>query len=131
MMSHAKRLALQHSPDLEGRLGAVENGLVGMCLALQQRDANAVAQVAADLHCALAAAVDQFSLAARSGGVPAHLRQRLAVAGGQVAAQREALARATASLDRAIDVLMPRSVQPSLYGAAGATQRRPGGSLIA
>ncbi len=67
-----------------------------------------VDRAAAELHRALAAAVDHFSRAARSGGVPPALRQRLALASGQVAAQREALARATASLDRAIDVLMPR-----------------------
>jgi hypothetical protein len=89
---------------------------------------------AAELHRSLAAAVDHFSRAARNGGVPPLLRQRLALAGGQVAAQREALARATASLDRAIDVLIPRQTPSSaaLYSAAGAAERSPlsGGSLL-
>ena len=40
--------------------------------------------------------------------MPPALRRRLASASGQVAAQRESLARATAALDRAIDVLLPR-----------------------
>jgi hypothetical protein len=46
-------------------------------------------------------------------------------AGGRVAAQRESLARATAALDRAIDVLMPG--EPSgLYGASGKSERKSG-----
>ena len=56
------------------------------------------------------------------------------MAGGQVAAQREALARATASLDRAIDVLIP-DLAPAhaLYSAAGGAARAggQGGSLLA
>jgi len=85
------------------------------------------------LQAALAAAVGDFSLAARTGGVPPVLRQRLALAGGQVAAQREALARATASLDRAIDVLIPRLSSAGLYSSAGGADRSatPGGGLLA
>jgi hypothetical protein len=96
-------------------------------VALHRQDAQAIDRVAAELHMALASAVDHFGRAARNGGVPAVLRQRLARASGQVAAQREALARATASLDRAIDVLLPRSSSAGLYGAAG-TARRPSAS---
>jgi len=59
------------------------------------------------------------------------LRRRLASASGQVAAQRESLARATAALDRAIDVLLPRDV-PALYNAIGGSDRGlRGGSLEA
>jgi flagellar biosynthesis/type III secretory pathway chaperone len=47
-----------------------------------------------------------------------------------VAAQREALARATASLDRAIDVLMPRTAPASLYSAHGASERHSSGSAL-
>jgi hypothetical protein len=90
--------------------------------------------VAAELHARLVAALDEFARAARNGGVPPVLRQRLAQAGGQVAAQREALARATASLDRAIDVLIP-GLTPAhpLYSAGGGAARagRYGGSLLA
>ncbi len=119
--------------DLERPLRGVEDSLTALGLALHQQDAQAVDRVAAELHVALAAAVDHFGRAARSGGVPPSLRQRLARATGQVAAQREALARATASLDRAIDVLMPRPAPgPSLYSAVGATERLAGGgSLLA
>ena len=77
-------------------LEAVEQQLVALGTALHRQDAAAVDAAAAELHVALAAAVDHFTLAARQGSVPAPLRRRLAQAGGQVAAQREALARATA-----------------------------------
>jgi hypothetical protein len=117
---------------LERPLQAVEEQLVALGSALHRQDVAAVDAAAAQLHMALAAAVDHFTLAARQGGVPAPLRQRLAQASGQVAAQREALARATASLDRAIDVLIPRSAPANLYSAYGATERHGGGgSLLA
>jgi hypothetical protein len=115
--------AVRDAADLERPLAAVEQQLLALGEALQQHDAVAVDRVAADLHTALAAAVDHFARAARSGGVPAPLRHRLALASGRVAAQREALARATASLDRAIDVLMPRVTAPSLYSAVGGNSR--------
>lgn len=107
--------------SLEAPLEAVEQRLDALAGALQRQDAQAVDSVAAELHAALAAAVNDFAHAARNGGVPPSLRQRLALAGGRLAAQREAMARATASLDRALDVLLPPT-QPAmrrLYGAAG------------
>jgi hypothetical protein len=130
-----ERHAVQQAAELERPLQAVEQALGALNLALQQQDAAGVDRVAADLHAALAAAVDHFARAARNGGVPLQLRQRLAAASGQVAAQREALARATASLDRAMDVLMPRtaSAAAGLYGAHGAADRHAhtGGPLLA
>lgn len=119
--------------ELEPPLLSVERQLSALGHALGGRDATAVDRAAAELHTALAHAVDDFRRAARSGGVPPALRQRLALAGGQVAAQRDALARATASLDRAIDVLIPGMAAPSLYSEAGTAGRsaRQGGSLRA
>ena len=131
---HDERRASHRAAALEAPLAAVEQGLSALSMALHRQDAPAVERVAAELHTALAAAVDHFGRAARSGGVPPGMRRRLALAGGQVAAQREALARATASLDRAIDVLLPRlPAQPALYSAGGSTARaiRQGGSLLA
>lgn len=127
------RRVTQHAADLEHPLQVVEERLVALGVALQRQDAEAVDQVAAELQLALSAAVDRFGRAARSSGVPAGLRQRLAAAGGQVAAQREALARATASLDRAIEVLIPRVGSAGLYSSAGETTRTslPGGGLLA
>ena len=131
---HDERRASHRAAALEAPLASVEQGLSALSMALHRQDAPAVERVAAELHTALAAAVDHFGRAAKSGGVPPGMRRRLALAGGQVAAQREALARATASLDRAIDVLLPRlPAQPALYSAGGSTARsvRQGGSLLA
>ena len=117
------------SPELEASLVDVENSLAGLGEALRVRDAVAIEQNATGLQAALTRAVDQFALAARSGPIPASLRSRLSRASGQVAAQRESLARATAALDRAIDVLIP-SDATSLYSSYGATTRSVRGGMI-
>ncbi|HZF79051.1 MAG TPA: hypothetical protein VEZ89_04610 [Rubrivivax sp.] len=139
MTSPEEHLAVQAAADphseLVRPLQAVEDSLTALGLALHHRDSKAVDNVAAELHAALTAAVDHFSRAAKTGGVPPPLRRRLALASGQVAAQREALARATASLDRAMEVLIPRRPAPAsaLYSAAGSADRSSlsGGSLLA
>ena len=107
-------------PELELRLAAVESRLAGLGNALRARDPVAIDLQASELHRALAAAVNHFSDAARNGPVPPALRERLAQASCQVVAQRESLARATAALDRALDVLLPREGAGlySIYGAA-------------
>jgi hypothetical protein len=111
------------SAELEQRLSAVESGLTALGNALRARDPAGIDQHAAELHRALASAVTEFTDAARSGRVPADLRTRLATASGQVAAQRESLARATAALDRAIDVLLPPRDSGALYSAYGGPER--------
>lgn len=132
LTSPDERLAVQRTAELEPCLAALESGLAGLAAALCQNDASAIEARAAELHRSLARAVTQFSLAARTGGAPAPLRHRLAVASAQVAAQREALARATAALDRAIDVLMPDHPLHAVYGSTGSTGSRSlGGSLLA
>lgn len=110
------------SSDLEDRLSAVEGRLAELGNALRARDTDGIDRHAAELHSALASAVSHFSDVARSGRVPPALRNRLATASGQVAAQRESLARATAALDRAIDVLLPRDSHP-IYSVLGAADR--------
>jgi hypothetical protein len=117
--------------ELETHLAEVEARLADLGLALRDRDLPGIDQHASDLHASLARAVDHFAQAARSGPVPPALRQRLALTGGMVAAQRESLARATSALDRAIDVLLPRE-PANVYGANGSTTRpRLGGMLSA
>ena len=108
--------------DLEGRLAAVEERLAQLGNALRSRDTAGIDTHAAELHRALAMAVGQFADAARTGGIEPDLKSRLARASGQVAAQRESLARATAALDRAIDVLLPRE-SAGLYAAHGGADR--------
>ncbi|MFL6662345.1 MAG: hypothetical protein ACJ8G7_09205 [Rhizobacter sp.] len=117
------------SPQLEITLQQVESRLAALGSALRAREAAAIDQHAGELHTALVQAVEQFSKAARIGPVPAALRSRLASASGQVAAQRESLARATAALDRAIDVLLPREHGP-LYSPWGGADRGLRGGLI-
>ena len=116
------RSASPAAPELEDTLSAVESRLAALGNALRARDPAAIDLHASELHRALARAVDHFSHAARSGPVPPALRTRLATASGEVAAQRESLARATAALDRAIDVLLPRE-PAALYSSFGAAER--------
>lgn len=116
--------AARSADPLESTLVSVEQHLAWLGAALRDRDVPAIECHANELHHALAAAIRRFAEAARQhGGVPPTLRQRLALASGEVAAQRESLARATAALDRAIDVLMPAAMQTSLYGQAGHADR--------
>ncbi len=127
---HASTLLI----ELEQPLALVETQLVELGSALRSSDSVALELAASGLHRALAAAVDHFRRAAARGGVPAPMRLRLASASAQVAAQRESLARATAALDRAIDVLMPSpaAAAPLGYSAAGGTERNASsGSLLA
>lgn len=118
------------SPELEEALTAVELRLSALGAALQAQDAAAIDLQATELQRALARAIEHFMRAANTGGVPAALRTRLAHAGGQVAAQRESLARATAALDRAIDVLLPRESAP-VYSNYGAADRGSRGAIQA
>ena len=116
-------VAAASNGELESRLAAVEDRLALLGNALRTRDTAGIDTHAAELHRALAVAVGHFAHAARSGGgIEPSLKSRLARASGQVAAQRESLARATAALDRAIDVLLPRD-GIALYAAHGGSDR--------
>jgi hypothetical protein len=117
---------------LHDAVGAVETQLERLGDALRRRDAAALDASASHLHAALAAAVDAFGAAAGAGGrVPEPLRHRLALAGAEVAAHRESLARATAALDRAIDVLLPRDPAAGSYGVDGRHEHARLGHLTA
>ena len=120
------------SQDLERPLIEVENCLNLLGEALVRRDSQAIETHAAALHQALAQAMASFMEAARNGKVPPQLRHRLVQAGGRVAAQRESLNRASAALDRAIDVLIPQE-PGGVYGASGKSERKSslGGSIQA
>jgi hypothetical protein len=118
--------------ELEATLSAVEIRLHALGVALLERNSADIDLHSSELHRALARAVDHFSRAARHGALPAPLRQRLMRASSQVAAQRESFARATAALDRAIDVLLPRDAA-AIYSPQGGTERAAsrGGSVQA
>ena len=109
---------------LDASLRTIEALLAGLGAALRERDVAVIDIQASALQRALASAVHRFNQAARQPeGVAPALRQRLAAAGAQIAAQRESLARASAAIDRAIDVLMPAPAASPLYGQAGHSQR--------
>lgn len=116
-------------PELENALAAVELRLAALGAALHARDGAGIDLQATELHRALANAVEHFSRAASAGSVPVALRLRLARASGEVAAQRESLARATAALDRAIDVLLPRE-GAAVYSTFGAAERSGRGGAL-
>lgn len=107
--------------DLETAVALLEQRLAALSASLRLRDIPAIEDDANQLHRALARAVEAFTHQARHGGVPAPMRLRLARASAQVAQQREVLARATAALDRAIDVLMPPPLSGggTMYSASG------------
>jgi len=117
--------------DLEQVLSAVEAHLASLGAALLAHNSQAIDIQAIELHRALAQAVDHFSRAARRSSLPQPLRRRLMQASSQVAAQRESFARATAALDRALEVLLP-SESSGLYSSLGGADRSlTGGSIQA
>lgn len=125
----ADTLPTQPDTRLDAALTAVDERLGALGEALLANDADAIEQQAGELHRALTRAVDLFALAAKRGPVSPALRQRLARTSGQVAAQRESLSRATAALDRAMDVLMPRE-PASVYSPQGSAERGLRGGAI-
>lgn len=129
----ALSLAPRSDPTLEPLIVAIEQQLQALGAALRDGDAQAIDSHSKELQRSLAAAVQRFTrLASQPGGIPPALRQRLITAGGLVAAQRENLARATAALDRAIDVLLPASAARAAYDAGGQAERQArGGSTHA
>ena len=121
LSSPAEQHALRQTTDLESALTAVEARLAELAEALKNRDADSTEMASTALHRALTLAVDHSTRAARNGGMPPALRRRLAMAGGQVAALREAIARASVSLDKSIEILLPEAgtAQAPVYGAQG------------
>ena len=115
--------AMDAGAELEPLVANVEQRLGALADSLRERDVQAIEQQAQELHRSLARAVECFMHAARHGGVPEPLRLRLSRASAQLARQREALSRATAALDRAIDELMPGALPTArVYSAKGLVQ---------
>ena len=123
-------LPARATAELESALAAVELQLATLGQALVDQDADGAEKVAGALRTALRGAMEQFARVARNGGVPPELRRRLALASGQIAAQREALSRATTALDEALDILLPRADDGGTYSSMGG-QARSTGRVIA
>lgn len=119
----------QHS-ELELCVAQLEQRLGALGVALRAHHADAVESEAAALQRALAAAVEELRQGNRGARLSPALRQRLAVASAQVVTQREALARASAALDRAIEVLLPSTAPRGAYSAAGLSERPTRGGML-
>lgn len=122
-----RMLDAEQTQVLDAAISAIEARLAALAQALLDSDSRAIETSANELQRALAQALDSFQSASRHGRVPNPLRQRLVRASGQVAAQRDTLARATAALDRAIESLIPRTA--SGYTAQGAAARPANGGV--
>ena len=86
---------------------------------------------AGELRTAMRGAMGHFAQVQKRGVMPPEIRRRLAMASGQIAAQREALFRATTALDQALDILLPRGDAAAGYAAHGGAAARPTGRVIA
>ncbi len=118
--------------ELEAALGAVERSILALGHALTLNDVVAVETAAGELQATMRAAMERFAQVAKRGTMPPALRRRFAMASGQVAAQREALIRATSALDQALEILIPRpATSASVYSAQGPAGRGPGRMLAA
>jgi hypothetical protein len=114
---------------LEQSLAELEAHLATLGVCLRERNAEGLERSASELHAALSRSIGLFARAAQVGQLPGELRRRLIHTSSMVASQRESLARATAALDRAIDVLIPQA-GPKGYSAQGKSSRGLGGSIF-
>ena len=118
--------------ELEVSLAAVELAIATLGDTLARQDIAAIEAASTTLHDAMRAAMAQFAQVARRGTMPAALRTRFALANGQIAAQREALIRATSLVEQNLEILIPRPMaETSVYSASGASQRGPGRMIAA
>jgi len=131
VLPHGLHQTPPNTADLESALASVEQAIAALGKTLTLQDADAVEAAAAALQQAMREAMGRFAQVARRGTMPPPLRRRLAMASGQVAAQREALFRATTALDQALDILMPKpDAAAAVYGNPG-TGSRGTGRIIA
>lgn len=110
---------IPRTPSPSELLSDLEAALAGVHQALAERDTDALERHSLAVQRLMAAALEQ----ARRSPLQPDMRQRLAQAGAQLAAERVSLSRATAAFDRAIDALMP--AEPlGLYGESGRSLKR-------
>ncbi len=132
MPAQGSRTSSPNTVELESALSAVEQSIGALGRALTLNDVVAVEAAAGELQATMRAAMERFAQVAKRGTMPPALRQRFAMASGQVAAQREALIRATTAFDQALEILIPRAVaNTSVYSAQGPASRGPGRMIAA
>ena len=117
---------------LEVSLAAVELAIATLGDTLTRPDIAAIEAASTALHDSMRAAMSSFAQVARRGTLPMALRTRFAMANGQIAAQREALFRATSIVEQGLEILIPRPMaETSVYSATGTNQRGPGRMIAA
>ncbi len=132
VLPHGLQASPPNTAELESALSAVEQSIGALGHALTLNDVVAVEAAATELQATMRAAMERFAQVAKRGTMPPALRQRFAMASGQVAAQREALMRATSALDQALEILIPRpAASASVYSAQGPAGRGPGRMIAA
>ena len=107
--------------EIDAALQQLDARLQALGEALRLHHADTVASEAAALQRALAAL--RRSLRDDGGALAPPLRSRAARAAGQIAAQREAVARRSAAIGRALDLLLPPTVARVAYSVAGLNER--------
>jgi hypothetical protein len=116
---------------LEAAVALLEEHVAAMSRALVAQDGVAAEAAAVELRAGLRVAMAPFARAQREGALPPDLRRRLALAGGRISAQRDALARAAAALDQTLAVMLPAAEAPDVYSAQGGTARSSGRVIAA
>ena len=109
--------------ELEAALARIETRVAALGAALHApQGAAALAEESAALQRALAALLPL--LRGQPPALNAALRRRVTHCAGQVAAQREAVARAGAVAARTLDLLLPDAIPRAGYSAHGLEQRQ-------
>jgi hypothetical protein len=130
--ARADDVSLPDVSALEASLASVELAIATLGQTLTQPEIAVIEAAATSLHDTMRAAMAQFAQVARRGTMPVALRNRFALANGQITAQREALFRATSRVEQNLEILIPRPMaETSVYSASGASQRGPGRMIAA
>jgi hypothetical protein len=130
-LPHGLHQAAPDTAALESALDVVELHIAALGRALAAQDPAATEAAGGELRTAMRGAMSHFAQVQRAGVMPPAIRHRLAMASGQIAAQREALFRATTALDQALDILLPRPEASAGYSAYGTSAARSTGRVIA
>ena len=106
--------------DLSAHMADIEQRLVDLDAALVSGDTGAVERVGQQLQRSLADSLAAFRHATHEGKIPlSHdLRQRLTLAQARIRGQQALAYRAGASIERTLNILLPREDVPT-YGALG------------
>ena len=119
MPARADASASSDVSALDASLSSVELAIATLGETLCHPDIVAIEAASTALHEAMRAAMGQFAVIAKRGTMPAALRHRFALANAQIAAQRDALIRATSLVEQNLEILLPRPVaQSSVYSAS-------------